>query len=168
MYTLLHNVQTSYCAKRASYPIHVGEHHKGKKRPKLGADNSLRPRAKIKNPTATYTLLHNVQSSNGAKRASYPTVAGELPKGIKRARRDAGNLLRPRATLLHKVQTGYGAHRTSYPIVARELPKGINRPNREADNSLRDRAGVKNATAICILSSTRSRQAMAPTELPIK
>jgi hypothetical protein len=44
-----------------------------------------------------YTLLHNVQTGYGAKRASYPMVAGELPKGIKGAKRGAVNLLRPMA-----------------------------------------------------------------------
>jgi hypothetical protein len=71
-------------------------------------------------------------------------------------------------TLLHKVQTGYGANRASYPMVAEELHKGMKRLKLGADNSLRTGADVKNATATCILSSTTSRPAMAPTDLPIQ
>jgi hypothetical protein len=71
-------------------------------------------------------------------------------------------------TILHNVQTGHGANRASYPMVAGELPKRINRLKRGADNLLRHRAEVKCATAICILSSTSSRPAMAPKELPIQ
>jgi hypothetical protein len=44
-----------------------------------------------------YTLLHNVQTGYGATRASHPMVAWELPKGIKRPKRGADNLLRPKA-----------------------------------------------------------------------
>jgi hypothetical protein len=44
-----------------------------------------------------YTLLHNLQTGYGAKRASYPMVAGELPKEIMLPKRGADNLLRPRA-----------------------------------------------------------------------
>jgi hypothetical protein len=36
-----------------------------------------------------YTLLDKVQTAYGAKRASYPMVAGELSKGIKRPKRGA-------------------------------------------------------------------------------
>jgi hypothetical protein len=71
-------------------------------------------------------------------------------------------------TLLHNVQTGYGAKRDSYPMVAGELPKGINQLKRGADNLLRPRAEVQNATPKFILSSTTSRPAMAPTEIPIQ
>jgi hypothetical protein len=71
-------------------------------------------------------------------------------------------------TLLENVQTGYGAKRACYPMVAGELPKGIKRPKRRAGNLLRPRAEFKNATTKCILSSTRSRPAMAPKELPIQ
>jgi hypothetical protein len=71
-------------------------------------------------------------------------------------------------TILHNVQTGYDAKRASYPMVAGELSKGIERPKREADNLLHPRAEVKNATASYIVSSTTSRPAMAPKELPIK
>jgi hypothetical protein len=71
-------------------------------------------------------------------------------------------------SFIHKVHTGYGANRASYPMVAGKLPKGIKRPKRGADNLLRHRAEFKNASATCILSSTTSRPAMAPTELPIQ
>jgi hypothetical protein len=71
-------------------------------------------------------------------------------------------------TILDNVQTGYDAKRASYPMVTGELSKGIKRPKSGADNSLLPRAQVKNATATCILFSTASRPAMAPTELPIQ
>jgi hypothetical protein len=71
-------------------------------------------------------------------------------------------------TILDNVQTGYDAKTASYPIVTVELCKGIKRPKRGADNLLHPRAEVKNATATYILSSTASRPAMAPTELPIQ
>jgi hypothetical protein len=44
-----------------------------------------------------YTLFLKVQTSYGAKRASYPMVAGEIPKGIKRPRPEDDNLLQHRA-----------------------------------------------------------------------
>jgi hypothetical protein len=53
-------------------------------------------------------------------------------------------------------------------MVAGELPKGIKRRKRGADNLLRPRSEVKNATAIFIISSKRSRPAMATKELPIQ
>jgi hypothetical protein len=53
MYTLLQKVQTGYGANRASYSMVAGELPKGIKRPKRGADNLLRPRAEVKNATAT-------------------------------------------------------------------------------------------------------------------
>jgi hypothetical protein len=53
-------------------------------------------------------------------------------------------------------------------MVAGELPKGLKRPKRGADNSLLPRAEVKNPRATCKLSSTRSREAMAPKELPFQ
>jgi hypothetical protein len=71
-------------------------------------------------------------------------------------------------TLAHNVQTGYGATRASNPMVAGELPKGIKRPKLGADTSLRPMDEVKNPTATNILSSTTSRPAMAPKELPIQ
>jgi hypothetical protein len=71
-------------------------------------------------------------------------------------------------TLLLNVQTGYVANRAFYPIVAEELPKGIKHPKRGADNLLRPRSEVKNSRATCILSSTKSRPAMAPKEIPIQ
>jgi hypothetical protein len=71
-------------------------------------------------------------------------------------------------TLLNKVQTGYGNKRDSYPMVAGEIHKGMKRQNHGANNSLRPRAEVKNARVTYILSSTRSRPAMAPKGLPIQ
>jgi hypothetical protein len=57
-----------------------------------------------------YTLLHNVQTGYGANTASYPMVAGEVPKGIKRPRHGADNSLQPRAADKNWTQTGKGAY----------------------------------------------------------
>jgi hypothetical protein len=71
-------------------------------------------------------------------------------------------------TVLHNVKNGYGANRASNSMVAGELPQGIKRPKRVADNLLRPRSEIKNARATCILSSTKSKPALAPKELPIQ
>jgi hypothetical protein len=70
-----------------------------------------------------YTLLDKVQTSYGAKRASYSMVAGEFPKGIKRPKRVAVNLLRPRAEVKNAKPTGILSSTTSRPAMAlTELP----------------------------------------------
>jgi hypothetical protein len=155
----------------------AGEYPKGIKRQKREAYNSLRPRAEVKNPTATCILSYSTSRTGMAPTTSYPMVAGERPKGIKRPKRGADKILRPRAEVKNASATCILSSSTSrpgmtpttsYPMVAWERPKGIKRPKRGADKILRPRAEVKNATATCILSSTTSRQAMAPTELPIQ
>jgi hypothetical protein len=122
-----------------------------------------------------YNLLHNVQTGYGVNTASYPMVTRELPKGIKWPKREADNSLRPRAEV--KNARAYSPPQRPDLLWRQKsflsngcsgTSQGIKRPKREADNSLRPRAEVKNARATGILSSTRSRPAMAPTQLPIQ
>jgi hypothetical protein len=124
-----------------------------------------------------YTLLHKAQTGYGAHRASYPMVAGELPKG--KSGQSVGLAiyydlgLRSKMLQLNVYSSIQRPDRllrqkASYPMDGGEHHKGMKRPKRGADNSLRPRADIKNPRATCILSSTTSRPAMAPKEVPIQ
>jgi hypothetical protein len=64
MHTLLNKVDTGYGANRASYQMVAGELPKGTKRPKRRADNLLRPKAEVKNATATF-IISSIRSRPG-------------------------------------------------------------------------------------------------------
>jgi hypothetical protein len=99
-----------------------------------------------------YTLFHTVQTGYGVKSASYPMVAEELPKWIKRPRREADNLLRPIAEVkmlqLHEYSPPQRPdllwrQNSFLSNGCRGTSQGIKRRRPEADNLLRPRAEVK-------------------------
>jgi hypothetical protein len=82
MYTHLHNIQTGYGAKRASYPIVAGELPKGIKRPKRGTVNLLRPRAEVKNARAICILYSTrCRTAMAPKGLPIQWLLGNSPKG---------------------------------------------------------------------------------------
>jgi hypothetical protein len=65
-----------------------------------------------------YTLLQKVNTGYGANRSSYPMVAGELPKGIKRQKLGAYKLLHPRAEVKNATATCIPSSTTSRPATS--------------------------------------------------
>jgi hypothetical protein len=92
-FPLHHSVQTGLGAKTTSYPMVSGALPKGIKRPKRGADNSLTPRAEVKNGRAIYLFSSSVQTGSETNKVSYPMVKGAHPKGIKRPKLGANTHL---------------------------------------------------------------------------
>jgi hypothetical protein len=70
-----------------------------------------------------HSLVHNVQTGYDATRATYPMVTGEIPKGIKRPKREALNLLHTKAEVKNARATYILSSTTSTPAMAPiELP----------------------------------------------
>jgi hypothetical protein len=65
-----------------------------------------------------HSLVHNVQTGYGATRATYQMVSGEIPKGIKRPKREADNLLHPKAEVKNGRATYILSSTTSTPAMA--------------------------------------------------
>jgi hypothetical protein len=70
-----------------------------------------------------YSFIQKVHTGYGAKRASYPMVAGEIPKGIRRPKGGDDNLLRPWAEVKNATARYILSSKTSTPAMApTELP----------------------------------------------